>query len=148
MGHKASEGRCLGQKEHFHLLCEMRVSNLIMTQGHTLHTLKGKTQEERKCILSVSGRPCLSWQPAQCLVAVPSGSTYGNHWPVSCDLSGNLLVDMLLLCTCSQRGLRTLKTPKLKNFIEINVPLREVYIRHHCCIYYIHYIYCLLKSNK
>lgn len=54
MGHKPSESRCYEQKEHFHPLCEIRVSNLIMTQGHTLHTLKGKTQEERKCILELS----------------------------------------------------------------------------------------------
>lgn len=57
MGREASVGRCCEQNEHFHLFCEIRVSNVIMTRGHTLHTLEGETQEERKCIaeLSVSG---------------------------------------------------------------------------------------------
>lgn len=32
--------RCYERKEHFHLPCEIRVSNLIMTQRHTLHTLR------------------------------------------------------------------------------------------------------------
>jgi len=38
IGRKLSEGRCYEQKEHFHLLCEIPVSNLIITQGHTFHT--------------------------------------------------------------------------------------------------------------
>lgn len=60
------DGRCLKQKEHFHLLCEIRVSNLIMTQGHTLLTL-----EERKCVLEL----CFLMTPA--FLTVANGCSLG-----------------------------------------------------------------------
>lgn len=79
---ETQEGRCYEQKEHFHLLCEIRVSNLIMVHGHTLHTLK-----ERKCVLELPfcGWSRLSWRQAQWLMAIPLGTTYNNQWPVPCD---------------------------------------------------------------
>lgn len=104
--------------EHFHLLCEICVSNMIMTGGHTLHTLKGQTQEERKCILelSISGWLRLSWQHAQWLMAVPLGSTYYNHWPVSYALLGFLLM-FHLSSRCSHRDFHTENTKIMKRNI-------------------------------
>lgn len=76
--------RCYEQKEHFHLPCEMRVSNLIMTQRHTLQILRQslKAREE-----TYPGS-VFFWVTPFFLDTVANGCSFGKHlWcPLTCVL--------------------------------------------------------------
>lgn len=119
---KTQGGRCYEQKEHFHLLCEIRVSNLIMTQGHSLHTL-----EERKWILlelSASGWPRLRsawWR---------SPGTYLWQTPESCDMLGYLLDNISIVL----KGLPYTENTFHKLKLAIRAFSGYVAARHHCYI--------------